>query len=75
MKIKPSLALVIAGLVALGIGLAVLAWKITGPSKLTIHGYIALGIALVFGSLLGGGLMWLAFYSDRKGWDQPPDEM
>ena len=72
---KKSLVLTIVALVAAGIGVSVLAWKITGPSKMTIHGYIALGITLVLGGGLAGGLMWLAFYSDRKGWDQPPDEM
>jgi hypothetical protein len=69
-----SLAAVIALIIAAGIGVSVLAWKITGPSKMTIHGYIALGIALVVGGGLTIGLMWLAFYSDRKGYDQPPDE-
>lgn len=69
-----SLAVVIALLIAAGIGVSVLAWKITGPSKMSIHGYIALGIALVLGSALAIGLMGLAFYSDRKGYDQPPDE-
>jgi cation transporter-like permease len=44
-----------------------LAW--TGGSK-------AIAIALVAGALgvgaLTGVLMWLAFYSDRKGYDDPP---
>jgi protein-S-isoprenylcysteine O-methyltransferase Ste14 len=72
---KKSLVLVIVCLAVAAVGVSVLAWKITGPSKMTIHGYIALGIALVLGGGLAAGLMWLAFYSDRKGWDQPPDEM
>jgi hypothetical protein len=71
---KKSLILVIALIIAAGIGVSVLAWKITGPSKMTIHGYIALGLALVLGGGLTIGLMWLAFYSDRKGYDLPPDE-
>jgi hypothetical protein len=25
--------------------------------------------------LLAGGLIWLAYYSARKGYDQPPDEL
>jgi hypothetical protein len=66
---KRNLTITILALIAAAIGLAVLAWRITGPSKLTLHGYIALAIALVLGGGLGAGLMALAFYSQRKGWD------
>jgi hypothetical protein len=45
------------------------AWKISGPVKMSVHGYIALGLAGGVTLLLGGGLMWLAFYSANKGWD------
>ncbi|MBS0295270.1 MAG: hypothetical protein JSR45_03100 [Proteobacteria bacterium] len=44
-------------------------WKMGGDTQMSIHGWIALGIAFVVTGLLGGGLMWLAFYSSRKGWD------
>ena len=36
---------------------------------MSIHLWIALALALVFTAALGGGLMWLAFYSSREGWD------
>jgi hypothetical protein len=36
---------------------------------MSVHGYIALGLAGGVTLLLGGGLMWLAFYSANKGWD------
>jgi hypothetical protein len=45
------------------------AWKLSGPVKMSIHGYVALGLAGGVTLLLGGGLMWLAFYSANKGWD------
>jgi hypothetical protein len=45
------------------------AWGLGGLSKMTIHGWIALGLAFVLTGLLGGGLMFLAFYSARKGYD------
>ena len=45
-------------------------WRMGGDVQMSIHGWIALGIAFVFTGLLGGGLMWLAFYSSRKGWDE-----
>ena len=66
---KRNLTITIVALIAAAIALAALAWRITGPSKMTMHGYIALAIALVLGGALGGGLMALAFYSQRKGWD------
>jgi len=34
-------------------------------------GYAFLAVGLVFGLLLGGGLMALIFYSSRKGYDEP----
>lgn len=54
--------------------LAALAWaaKVVlaqGGIQLGLHGWLALTIALVGTTALGGGLMWLAFYSARAGWD------
>jgi hypothetical protein len=46
-------------------------WAMAGPTHMSIHGWIAMGLAAVFTVGLGGGLMWLAFYSDRKGYDRP----
>ena len=45
------------------------AWKLGGNTPMSIHGYIAVGLAFVLTAGLGGGLMWLAFYSARKGFD------
>jgi hypothetical protein len=63
-----------AGVLAGAAALAALAWAFktawagSGVS-LGLHGWIALTIALVGVSVVGGGLMWLAFYSSRAGWD------
>jgi hypothetical protein len=46
-----------------------MAFKIGGWEHMTVHGYVALGLAVVFTALLGSGLMGLAFYSDRHGYD------
>ena len=43
-------------------------WADSGVS-LGLHGWIALTVALVGVTAVGGGLMWLAFYSSRAGWD------
>jgi hypothetical protein len=45
------------------------AWALGGSTRMSIHGWIALGLAFVITGLLGGGLMFLAFYSARKGYD------
>ena len=46
--------------------------------QISIHGFIALAIGSFFTLLLGGGLMWLAFYSSKHGYDEragdPEDE-
>ncbi len=44
-------------------------WGMAGETKMSIHGYIAMGLAGVLTLVVGGGLMWLAFYSSRKGYD------
>ena len=44
-------------------------WVLGRDSGITLHGWIALAVALVGTSVVGGGLMWLAFYSARAGWD------
>lgn len=44
-------------------------WRMGGDTPMTIHGWIAMGLAFVLTGALAGGLMWLAFYSARKGYD------
>ncbi len=68
---------VTAAAVALGLGAVFAgllwafqaAWGLGGDSRITIHGWLAIGITIVGVSVVGGGLMWLAFYSARNGWD------
>jgi hypothetical protein len=45
------------------------AWNST-DAQISIHGYIALVLGIVFTTLVGGGLMALMFYSSRKGYDR-----
>ncbi len=71
-KISPALALSLAalGFLAALSGLGVVAaFQIGGVSRITLHGWIALGLAVVFTGLLAGGLMWLAFFSATHGYD------
>jgi len=45
------------------------AFKMSDGSHMSVHGYVALGLAVVLTFGLGAGLMGLAFYSDRHGYD------
>lgn len=57
------------GLLAFAAWAFVTLWRMTGDTQISVHGYIAMGLAAGLTILLGGGLMWLAFYSSRKGYD------
>ena len=46
----------------------VLAFKM-GGAPIGMHGWIAMGLAVVFSGVCAGGLMWLAFYSSKRGVD------
>jgi hypothetical protein len=74
----PGLGLGVAGVLMLAFAAALLGfvvwaffrlWALAGPVRMSLHGYIAMGLAAVFTIALGGGLMWLAFYSERRGYD------
>ena len=62
-------AYVAAAVVALACLAGFGAWILRGDTGITFHGWIALGVALAGTAGIGGGLMWLAFYSSRTGWD------
>ena len=57
-----TLAMVVAG--------SYLVWQDMGAIELGFHGWLAviLGSVGTFG--LGAGLMWLSFYSHRRGYDE-----
>jgi heme/copper-type cytochrome/quinol oxidase subunit 2 len=70
-----ALAGLAGGAAALGfcVWAAIAAWNnadsANPDSQITGHGWAALIIAFVMVIVVGGGLMWLAFYSARKGYD------
>lgn len=55
-------------------GLIAYAFYFFWDSELSLHGYIAFGLGALFSFALGGGLMWLVFYSSRKGYDDIDDD-
>ena len=71
---KRGVVLALGGLAIGAILVAVIAWKVTPPTSISIHGYIALGLCIVLGGGLSAGLMWLMFYSARKGYDDIDQE-
>ena len=44
-------------------------WNLAAGAHMSANGWIALALDFVVTGALGGGLMWLAFYSNRKGYD------
>ena len=45
-------------------------WSGIGNVEMSVHGWTALVLGVVFSVALGGGLMFLVFYSHRKGYDE-----
>jgi hypothetical protein len=70
--LKPGtvlLTVALLAILALAVWGLIAAWRLGGDVQMSVHAYVAIGIAAVGTAALGGGLMWLAFYSSRKGWD------
>ena len=68
---KPlTLGLVIVGGSLAVAGLVVfVVWAVMGPSVISTHGLIAIGLGTFFTLVLGVGLMTLVFVSARSGHD------
>ncbi|MGE0734731.1 MAG: hypothetical protein AB7P50_08260 [Alphaproteobacteria bacterium] len=63
------LTVALLGLLALAASFAYFVWDDLADAEMSTHGWIALALGVVFSVGLGGGLMWLIFYSARKGHD------
>ena len=48
-------------------------WQVTADVEMSVHGYIAMALGILFSIVVGCGLMALMFYSSRRGYDEPPD--
>ena len=66
MALMVGVPLVLLGFAVWGV---IAAWGMTGESEIGVHGYIAMALGAVFTIGLAAGLMWLAFYSHRGGYD------
>ena len=72
MKIGLIISVLLA-LLGLAIWWAVHAWTSLGEVEMSVHGYLAMILGIIFSLLVGCGLMALMFYSSRRGYDEPPD--
>lgn len=57
-------------LLAVALSWAVYAWTSVGDVSMSIHGWIAMGLGILFSLIVGIGLMGLVFYSARHGYDE-----
>jgi len=48
-------------------------YEMTPGVRMSVHGWIAMDLGMTLTAIAGGGLMWLAFYSARKGYDERVD--
>ena len=48
-------------------------WRMMPDAGVSGHGYLAMTLGIFFSFLVGGGLMALVFYSNRKGYDDAAD--
>jgi hypothetical protein len=66
-----SAFLILPLLAILGVALwwAIYAWH-SVDVEMSIHGYIAMILGIVFSLVIGCGLMGLMFYSSRHGYDE-----
>jgi len=61
--------LLLVALLGLAVWWAVYAWN-SIDVEMSIHGYIAMILGIVFSLVIGCGLMALMFYSSRHGYDE-----
>lgn len=61
----------LAALLGLAVYAAVELWTALEGTEISMHGWIALGAGVVVTFGLGAGLMFLVFYSNRQGYDEP----
>ena len=58
-------------LLAVAASWAIYAWTLVGDVSMSVHGWIAMTLGVVFSLIVGVGLMGLVFYSARQGYDEP----
>lgn len=70
---KYVLGLFLIGFLGLTLWLCSSLWIAEGPAEISGHILVAMVLGIVFTLAVGAGLMFLVFYSARKGYDEPPE--
>lgn len=63
---------VLLGFLAWAVWFMIWAWT-SVDAKMSVHGWTALILGVLFSCVVGFGLMALVFFSSRKGYDEPPN--
>jgi hypothetical protein len=66
------LIIALVAILVLAILWAIYAWN-SVDVEMSVHGYVAMILGIIFSLVVGCGLMALVFYSNRRGYDEPPD--
>ena len=70
----PTIIVALAALLGLAIYGAVELWAAVEGTAISVHGWFALGAGVLVTFALGAGLMFLVFYSNRQGYDDPDNQ-
>ena len=63
------LLVVLLGFLGLALSFMVTTWR-ESTAHMSVHGWVALSLGVVFSVVIGCGLMALMFYSSRRGYDE-----
>lgn len=66
---RALIILILFALLAVSVWFAGAAWERFGGEPMPLYGYLAIAGGVLFSLLIGGGLMALAYYSNRHGYD------
>ena len=66
------LIIALVAILVLAILWAIYAWN-SVDVEMSVHGYVAMILGIIFSLVVGCELMALVFYSNRRGYDEPPD--
>ena len=71
-----SLTIIVTLAAVLGLAIygAVEVWTALEDTDISMHGWIALSAGVLVTFALGAGLMFLVFYSNRRGYDDPDNQ-
>jgi hypothetical protein len=70
-----TIVIVLLALLAGAVSFAYYGWTYDGGEAIPVSLLIPMALGIVFSLIVGIGLMALVFYSSRKGYDEPPQNL